>query len=693
MDVERVRWPVLLEPPARRPQSCATLDPSAIEVREDGVPARVVTLERSRPRTLHAIVVDMSLSMREEVEDAREAARAYVRALPADEPAMILSFSEDPWLLVAPTTDRGALFRAIDELDIVHGTALWDALDATIRLIGPLPERKVIALVSDGDDGASLPTRTFESVLEQVVATRDLTVFPIALKMGASTDSGLRAPKNLLRRLALATGGTLLDANRGSAVGRALDQVREILDREAWIAYVPLAWGEGPRDDTAAGHRDRRVQIDAARGAECRIRSLGPPTRRAGAATRLVSRATVVERAAGERVRVRIESSASFGTLEPGELAFEPDGERATGVVPAVIRDNGRLLVPPSAGHAASTRVEFVGKPSLGHAPILAVFPPLSRVRSGLRTPEDVVGEMYDRGLIGPSARSGTGLLVEGGTFLDLREALGESIFEALPDYQAFAIDRFVQWRLPNVESALRDAGGDDPALRGRLVDALRASASDPSDGEAARALAAWIGDVSAWDVALALDRRALEATLRTPPGGDRDPGAERWLAARRAFVQSLPQATHTRVVVPMVPAFDPEHDVLGYWRILLPRPRGSRLHGDAPPQDAVLSEAIVTLRDAGVPLAGGELEAVTLSWPERSRAGTWEPSTYESRGSLRWRDQAGPVSLELRFQVEDDLPQPAFRFVCATSETARFASALASAGFDCDARLARNSE
>lgn len=689
VDVHRVRWPVVLTPPSNRPDACDLVDASSVEVKEDGETLRVTRLDRTRPVTVHAILVDMSISMRGRVEEARDAALAYVRALPDREPAVVVAFSDDPWLLAGPTTDRDALAKAIERMEIRYGTALWDALDATIRLLAPMAERKIVALVTDGEDSSSLASRSFDAVLDHASATPELSVFPIALKLSPRADRGFRAPKQLLRLLAQSTGGVLIDAPKISGIDPALRRLRALLDSEAWITYVPAPWGEGPRDDASEGHRDRVLRIREAAGVACNIRGHGPDKRRVGSPRALVSRAVPAPSEGETTLSFRVDVTPGFGADEAGRLVIDAASRRVHGELPALSTDSGLLFATNDRRPRSKPRTRVVRVAERATTPVAFDVPRLAEIRERAGTLADWAA------LLVPEAHESDRVhsRLDGDAFLEAREAIGEALFLAIPDLRAFAIDRVASWRAPAVEAALAEDGSvpKDEALRARLHLALRASAEAPQRGEAARALAAWIGDVALDDLALALEHRALAAMLASPAGAADPEEARRWLDRRERLLAQMPRAVHSRIVVPLVLAYDPVQDVIGFRRIRLPQPAERGSSGDEPCPVPPLVTALRHLRGAGIPLGAGTL--VDLELPRFQRAGG-------SRGSERRETLASfttevdgerfRIDVRLRLDVAGADGKPQLSLLCAASDRAPIAEAIEAAGLSCAERLAR---
>ncbi|RMF72308.1 MAG: VWA domain-containing protein, partial [Acidobacteria bacterium] len=271
VEVRRVVWPVLVEPRAGADRdACTDMTPDDVVVTEAGLPVRVTAVAPGRPRTLHAIVIDVSGSMAGRLAEARSAAIDYVDALPRDEPAALWAFSDEVRLLAPPGTDRARLRRAIARLQPVHGTALWDALRFVLEMLAAWPDRKAILLVTDGADSTSLADDAESRAFAALRHEDPVTVFPLALDMSSRADRGPRAPLASLRRLAAETGGSLIDVPDAAHFRRALDDIRRRLDAEWTVTWTATARAPGT---------PRPVRIRARRGAPCRVRSAGPRLR------------------------------------------------------------------------------------------------------------------------------------------------------------------------------------------------------------------------------------------------------------------------------------------------------------------------------------------------------------------------------------------------------------------------------
>ena len=98
-----------------------------------------------RERATVVLVIDTSLSMQatdvepNRLEAAKAAAQQFVDALPDSYNVALISLNGSPSMIMPPSTDRGALTRAISTLELKEGTAIGDALDQSLKAVSEAP--------------------------------------------------------------------------------------------------------------------------------------------------------------------------------------------------------------------------------------------------------------------------------------------------------------------------------------------------------------------------------------------------------------------------------------------------------------------------------------------------------------------------------------------------------------------------
>jgi Ca-activated chloride channel family protein len=216
------------------------------------------------------LAMDTSFSMQAEDVDptrlaaAQDAADRFLDLVPASVRVGLVTFSGEARTAVVPTTDRIALRRAIDRIRLGEGTAIGDAIYASLEELHDGEEEVPggIVLLSDGETTVGRP----DSDAAREAASRGVPITTIAFGTpeGVVTIGGQTIPvpanRSALRAIAEATDGQFFDAftadevvkvfeELGSQIGTTFEQ-HEIGDRFAGVALglllaagvASLAW-------------------------------------------------------------------------------------------------------------------------------------------------------------------------------------------------------------------------------------------------------------------------------------------------------------------------------------------------------------------------------------------------------------------------------------------------------------------
>lgn len=618
--VRRARYPVRIE--EGRPGACDGLNPGNVEMLIGGQPAAVEAIERVRLETIHAVLIDTSASMKERarLERATEAARGYVRSLPANEPVLLASFDEDLALHLPPTTDREAFDRALDEVEFGVYTALNDALYHTIRYLGPRPERKVVVVMTDGCDSASLSAHPFATVLDLAEETENLSVFPIGIELPSNCRGGtvgaVAGPDSLLHRLGVVSGGGLFRVKQRGDFSAVFAGIREQLDQEGHVIYRPPDVSEPAGDGRTEGRRRIRIRAVGLKG--CHVERAG---------------SSLIIAAAAERTIVALDGAARVETAAlPAAVALEVrfpewwdavlDGEPGSLTV-ARGRIRGRL--PDLESDAGPLYSERVYRRTGRYRPRLDLYagyhvrdfeldaPEFGFVRGALTGPVALVGYLLERGNRpfvedeNGEARLGRGWL-HGQTLLETRSLLGRALY-AQPGYHEWADARLWSMEREDLERLLEQSGMDGPSRR-RFVQTVARRGYVPRPRDPQRVLADWLGDLTLEALAAELDREGAAAAL----GGRSSLSAERVREIWPRWMSWFPPPTRARVIAPLVPVYDAGRDVIGFYRIVLPL----SLKGQ-PPEDLPPASPLGTLLAESLGLDG--VRVTTVEYPGVGRA------------------------------------------------------------------------
>ena len=180
------------------------LERNAFTVFEDGKPQSIVSFHHVDIPVSMGVVIDNSGSMREKRAKVNQAALNLVRSSNPNDEVFIVNFNDEQYLDQDFTHDLRKLKEALEKIDARGGTALYDAVVASAEHLrkNARLEKKVIFLVTDGEDNAS--SETLEQAIKQLSTEGAPSVYAIGIL--GDEDHPKRA-KKALQILAERTGG------------------------------------------------------------------------------------------------------------------------------------------------------------------------------------------------------------------------------------------------------------------------------------------------------------------------------------------------------------------------------------------------------------------------------------------------------------------------------------------------------
>jgi len=215
----------------------AGLDKSDFALTEDGRSQQIAIFERSTGQPLHlTLAIDTSGSVRKDLASEAASASRFLHALirPTDQ-ASVLQFSTNLRELTPFTAKLSELDRGLGKLRGDWATALYEAIAVSSEKLGPFEGRKLLVLVSDGDDTARTLTyaEALEAALRNEVMIYSLIVVPVTASAGRDTGG-----EHALITLAEQTGGKSFYISDGN-LDRAFAQISDDLRTQYLIAYYP----------------------------------------------------------------------------------------------------------------------------------------------------------------------------------------------------------------------------------------------------------------------------------------------------------------------------------------------------------------------------------------------------------------------------------------------------------------------
>jgi Ca-activated chloride channel homolog len=204
---------------------------------EDGRPQPIALFERQSNLPLNlTLAIDTSLSVRKDMTEEQGAARRFARALlRAEDQMSVMDFATTVRALTPFTNKLSVIDRGLSELRGGGATAVYDAVCLGSQQLGKTQGRKVLVIVSDGDDTVQEATyaQALEAALRNEVMIYSLIDVPIETSAGRDTGG-----EHALITLSEQTGGKHFYVSAGG-LDKAFAQVSDDLRTQYLIGYYP----------------------------------------------------------------------------------------------------------------------------------------------------------------------------------------------------------------------------------------------------------------------------------------------------------------------------------------------------------------------------------------------------------------------------------------------------------------------
>ena len=199
----------------------------AFTVTENGVVQQLKLFRREDVPVSMGLVIDNSGSMREKYGKVAAAALRLVKASNPQDEVCIINFNDEPFLDVPFTSDVKKMEEGLGRVVTRGGTAMRDAVSATMDYLKEKGKRdkKVIVVVTDGDDNTSSPMNTLEKLLAKAHQTDEVMLYFVGLLNDEERSKAKRAQR-AMNALAEASGGF-------AYFPKEVEEIEELADRVA----------------------------------------------------------------------------------------------------------------------------------------------------------------------------------------------------------------------------------------------------------------------------------------------------------------------------------------------------------------------------------------------------------------------------------------------------------------------------
>jgi Ca-activated chloride channel homolog len=204
---------------------------------EDGRAQQIAIFERQSNMPLNlTLAIDTSESVAKDLPLERQAAQRFVQAtLRPQDQMSLMGFASSVTELAPFTRKASRIERAIARMRGGGGTAFYNAISLGSQQLGRQRGRKVLVVVSDGDD--TVKGATYAQALEQALRAEVMIYCLIDVPIEASAGRDLRGEHALIT-LAEQTGGKSFYVS-ADGLDKTFAQVSEDLRTQYFLAYYP----------------------------------------------------------------------------------------------------------------------------------------------------------------------------------------------------------------------------------------------------------------------------------------------------------------------------------------------------------------------------------------------------------------------------------------------------------------------
>ena len=207
-------------------------------LKEDGKEQKIAIFSRESALPLSIVLsVDTSLSTRKDLPLELISARKFAHAIVRPQDGMALyKFSEEVSEVVPFTSDLKKIDAGIDRVRNGAATALYDAIFLGSQALGRRQGRKVMVLITDGDDTMSQMNykQALRAAQESEAIIYSIIIVPIEASAGRDTGG-----EHALIQISADTGGKYYYATSLAQLDDAFRQIGDELRTQYLLAYYP----------------------------------------------------------------------------------------------------------------------------------------------------------------------------------------------------------------------------------------------------------------------------------------------------------------------------------------------------------------------------------------------------------------------------------------------------------------------
>jgi Ca-activated chloride channel family protein len=217
------------------------LDRDDFAIFDNGKPQEISFFQNETQPFTVVVMLDFSASMTANLDLLRAATEQFILRMLPDDRGQVGAFSDRIEFSGKFTNDRDDLIGALKDLQFGNPTRLYDAIDASIEMLGEAPgRRKIVVVFTDGDDTAS---RRGQGDVLQKARAKEVMIYAIGLESEFNVAGRVQRtkPDRGLRKLADETGGGYFELKKTDELAPTFTRVSQELHSLYALGFAPTA--------------------------------------------------------------------------------------------------------------------------------------------------------------------------------------------------------------------------------------------------------------------------------------------------------------------------------------------------------------------------------------------------------------------------------------------------------------------
>jgi len=212
------------------------------EIFDNQKPQTINVFENKPVPITTVVMLDTSGSMTGNIEFLKEGVEQFLLRLLPEDKAQVGEFNDKIKFHPGEFIDNRdrLIYMLKNDLDFGYPTRLWDAADASVTQLEPMPGRKVVVLFTDGDDTAS---KIGVGKVMDHAREKDIMIYGVGFESVYSPDGSSHMvtsrPDRGLKRLTEDTGGGYFELKRTADLNETFTRVAEELHSQYVLGFSP----------------------------------------------------------------------------------------------------------------------------------------------------------------------------------------------------------------------------------------------------------------------------------------------------------------------------------------------------------------------------------------------------------------------------------------------------------------------